>query len=62
MARDDDQYDGDDGKDLTVPLTVPYAQGVQPWYNTAGEMEMLLKEDFLGWHVVGNHKSHLSVQ
>jgi hypothetical protein len=37
------------GNDQTVPLTVPYARGVQQWYNTMRNMEILLKGDFLGW-------------
>jgi hypothetical protein len=57
----DDKYDGDNGNNVTVPLTVPYARGVQRWYNTVGKMEMLLEGDFLGWHIIGNCTLHLSV-
>jgi hypothetical protein len=28
----DDEYNGDNGNNLTMPLTVPYAHGVQWWY------------------------------
>ena len=46
---DDDEYESHNSSNLTMPLTVPYARGVQRWYNTMRKMEMLLKGDFLGW-------------
>jgi hypothetical protein len=57
----DDKYDGDNSNDLTMLLTIPYARGMQWWYNAVCKMEMLLEGDFLGWHVIGNCTLHLSV-